>query len=1165
MRKFYISLLCLLLCNAVQATVFTVVSPLDNPNPGTLRWALQQAAANGTTTQDTIVFAIPSVAQNTHVIVLNSELPFLTSNLVIDGTTQAGTPFGLGDSKIAITPAVFQNCKRGFVIKDASNVEIYGFLFAGFINSNPTVNETYSDAIYMFNVTNVRIGRFTKGNSFTGDFWAIRHEAVPSDPRNPPPVGMGSNIIIQSNTIGKNQTGRVLSSEGVVNGISLFDCNNVTIGGQTDEENTFMVFLNGIRVGLKATNITDTSIVKILGNKFDPATSTPPLPIQLPILGIEVNDNDVAAPGLHLTEISNNDIEKYTTGITLGGLKHPFIIANNIINLDRRNNLFPSSLGIGIAGCDSGKIGGINAANFIHDIKNFGITVASSKYITISRNVIYCTPKGILITSPSTVIPQITDLIIDVNQVAIGKTCNNCKVEVFNTNACNTEIYNGQTYQATLLADNTGNFSYNGPLSCNTTFTTTSTAGATSEFYTPYQFIMDTTMLVVTDASCGRNNGSITGVRIFSGVNFTWEDMAGNVVGVDTNLVNVGPGFYRLVGIKQNIGCTLATQFFEIKNVQPVIDLSNIQIIQPSDCGGLGSIKNINVLGGPPSIFRYKWTDINNAIVGNSLNLLNVGPGTYKLTVSMISDSTCFTSAGPFVLVNLPAPYIDSSAIQITDATCGKSNGMITGFVIHNQVGSQKFIWKNFQGNVVGNSITLSNVPAGRYKLLYKDDAPCDTLRTGYFIIRNFGLITIDESSKIIRPSGCTVINGSITNIIVTGATSVQWINVLDNSVVGNSPNLGNVPTGDYRLIAYDIVNSCVDSTTIIHIPTTVIQPVSIVNKQIGDETCSSANGFIQVNGISPSIGYTYTWVKNSTDTFSTSLSISHLTAGTYTLIAIDQNGCSQTVFQQIIIDHPAPQLNTRAARIISDTCTQSIGSIRGISITGGEQPFSYKWYDGSNQLVASLPDLVNRGLGDYYFIATDNNGCADTTTVFHINDIIPLIPTPQYDDLYAKRYTSILLKVKNPASGIYHMFEDIGAITQYDQNSTGNFITPILRNDIDYYINLQVGACYSPLTKVHITVIDFSKIFVPNSFTPNNDNLNDIFSIKVFGKITIDYLEIYNRWGKRVFRTKDITQGWDGKTGNSDDPPGAYVWILQGYDVDGSVLNLRGSVLLIR
>lgn len=1153
----------MMLWNVGNATVFTVVSPMDNTNPGTLRWALDQAANNGITTSDTIVFAIPSPAQNTHVIVLNSELPYLTSNLVIDGTSQTGLPFGIGDSKIAITPAVFQNCKRGFVIKDAINVEIYGCLFAGFINSDPTVNETFSDAIYMSNVTNVQIGNVTKGNSFTGNYWAIRHQGIPDDPRNPPPAVIGSNIVIKSNTIGKNQTGRPLTRVGVVNAITLYDCNNVVIGGQTDEENTFMVFLNAIRITLKSVNASDTSKIEITGNKFDPATSVPPLPFPLPMSGIEVNDNPIS-PGLHIVRISNNDIEKYTSGIVLGGLKHPFLITNNIINLDSRNNLFPASLGINIIRCDSGRIGGINASNIIHDIKNYGITETGSKNITITKNSIYCTPKGILITAPATVIPRITDLVIDAALLATGKTCPGCRVEIFNTNSCNSQIYNGETFETNAIADNTGNFTYAGPLSCNTSFTTTAPTLNTSEFYTPYDFIIDTSAIIVHDASCGRNNGSITGLRVFSGVDFSWQDNAGNIVSTDTVLLNVGPGFYRLVATKQNIGCIISTHLYEIKNIQPAIDISAILITQPSDCGGLGSIKNIHVLGGPAFIFRFRWIDQNNIIVGNSLNLLNVGAGSYRLIVNMLSDSTCSVSAGPFDLTSQPAPTIDASGIQITNSTCGKPNGSISGLVVLHPVGVQKFIWKNGSGNVAGNALSLMNVPPGMYKLFYTDDAPCDTIRLGYYNITNSGLIAIDESAKIIHASGCTISNGSVSGIIVTGATTINWISFPGNNVVGNASNLSNVASGDYILTASDNINGCIDSSSVIHVPATSAIAVTLTSTAV-DETCTSANGSINVTNISPGAGYTYKWIRNNIDTIASSLSITHLSAGTYTLIAFDSNGCSQTALQKVLIDHPSPRINTSGQQIKSDTCNQSIGSISGLTITGGTQPLFNSWYTSSNQLISAQLQLYERMAGDYYLIVKDNIGCSDTTSMLHIDNIRPVISTPVYDDIYAKRNTAAVLKVKNTATGIYHIFDGPGAVSPYGQNATGIFTTPILRNDKDYYINLQVGVCYSDLSKLHITVIDNSKIYVPNAFTPNADHLNDLFKITVFGKISIDYFEIYNRWGKLVFRTKDITKGWDGKDGNKESSPGVYIWIMQGYDVDGSVLNLRGSVLLIR
>ena len=1140
-----------------------MISPLDNANPGTLRWALLQCASNGVSEPDTIVFNIPSTLPAARVIQLTSELPFITSNIVIDATTQAGLPWG-PDAKIVITPTNFQNCKRGFVIRDASNIEIYGFLIAGFISSNPVVAERFSDGIFMWNVDNVTIGKIGKGNSFTGDFNAIRHEAIPERDGDPPPPGSGNHIQVQANTIGQNQTGRPLPMVGVVNGVGLFNCSNVLVGGQFDEINKFMVFLSAVRISLRAGNISDSSFIQVLGNTFDPGTSVPALPVVLPILGIEVVETELASPGFHVVTISNNSIQKYTTGITLFKLKHPFLIAHNTIDLDRTRNLFPSSLGIGIAGCDSGLIGGSNNENLIHDIKNYGLSISASKFITMSQNQVYCTPKGIFITAPAIPIPVISSLVINPALSASGKTCINCKIEVFNTDECSSEIYNGKFFEAGIIADNLGNWSYSGTLTCNTSFTTTSTSGTTSAYYTPYEFILDTTLILVTPASCGRNNGAIRGAKIYAGVDFHWEDILGNIVGTDTNLINIGAGFYRLVGVKQNLGCVLTSSFYEVKNIQPVIDLSELLLTQPSDCGGLGSIRNIHVLGGPLNLFSYKWRNGLGIVVGSALDLLNVGPGSYRLRVSMISDTTCFAVAGVFNLVNQPAPTIDSSNVLVTGATCGNANGSISGIVINNVVGNQLFIWKNLSGAIVGYAPTLTNVPAGKYRLIYKDDAPCDTLRTGYYLITNTGKIIINEFNKVITPSGCRVNNGSIRNISVIGANSYSWIRVSDQVIVGNSADLFNIGSGDYRLRVYDTQHGCLDSTTIIHVPNAAMSPLTIGNITKSEETCSGSNGSIILSGISPTSGFNYKWVKNSTDTFSTVINITHLTAGDYTLIAYDANGCNQIVVHQVLINHASPVL-ALSKTISNDTCGQGHGSISNLLYSGGEGPFSYKWFNSSNQIISSQKDLRNVPAGNYYFIVTDLNGCSDSTSMINIRDIQPDINAPVYDDAYVKRNTSYKLVVKNPRSGIYHMFEDPVNQVQYAQNTTGNFTTPVLQTDKDYYMNLQVGACFSQTTKVHIYVIDNARIFAPNSFTPNGDNLNDVFSIKVFGKITIDYFEIYNRWGQLVFRTKDISRGWNGYTGNSLSPAGAYVWIMQGYDIDGSVLTRKGSVLLIR
>src|ERR1700722_19789050 len=85
---------------ALPAT-FYVTSNADN-GPGTLRDAITQAAANGSATTDYIYFNLADQSMAGRTIDLLTELPVLSSNLVIDGTTQPGSPFYTTDARIFV-------------------------------------------------------------------------------------------------------------------------------------------------------------------------------------------------------------------------------------------------------------------------------------------------------------------------------------------------------------------------------------------------------------------------------------------------------------------------------------------------------------------------------------------------------------------------------------------------------------------------------------------------------------------------------------------------------------------------------------------------------------------------------------------------------------------------------------------------------------------------------------------------------------------------------------------------------------------------------------------------------------------------------------------------------------------------------------------------------
>ena len=94
--------------------------------------------------------------------------------------------------------------------------------------------------------------------------------------------------------------------------------------------------------------------------------------------------------------------------------------------------------------------------------------------------------------------------------------------------------------------------------------------------------------------------------------------------------------------------------------------------------------------------------------------------------------------------------------------------------------------------------------------------------------------------------------------------------------------------------------------------------------------------------------------------------------------------------------------------------------------------------------------------------------------------------------------------------------------------------------------------------------------VFIPNAFTPNNDNINDRFYIIGKGVKTVIFLRVYNRWGNLVFEktyfdANNRTLGWDGKINGQDATPGLYNYTTQIICADGGIIPFNGSITLIR
>jgi len=96
-------------------------------------------------------------------------------------------------------------------------------------------------------------------------------------------------------------------------------------------------------------------------------------------------------------------------------------------------------------------------------------------------------------------------------------------------------------------------------------------------------------------------------------------------------------------------------------------------------------------------------------------------------------------------------------------------------------------------------------------------------------------------------------------------------------------------------------------------------------------------------------------------------------------------------------------------------------------------------------------------------------------------------------------------------------------------------------------------------------TVVLTSILVVPNTFTPNNDHINDVFKVKQHQNIVEFHAYIFNRWGQKLYDWTNIDEGWDGTYRGKDVKQGTYFVLVKARGADGETYNIRKDVNLLR
>jgi gliding motility-associated-like protein len=128
-------------------------------------------------------------------------------------------------------------------------------------------------------------------------------------------------------------------------------------------------------------------------------------------------------------------------------------------------------------------------------------------------------------------------------------------------------------------------------------------------------------------------------------------------------------------------------------------------------------------------------------------------------------------------------------------------------------------------------------------------------------------------------------------------------------------------------------------------------------------------------------------------------------------------------------------------------------------------------------------------------------------------------------------------------------------------QNSVNTFTTS---GTYTVVLTASSGPCIATAT-ITIVVNDGLTLEIPNVFTPNGDGSNDLFTIKSTGVKEIS-LQIFNRWGEKLYEFTGPHASWDGLAPNSIKvPEGTYFYFVKATGFDGKVIEKNGTMNLFR
>jgi gliding motility-associated-like protein len=586
----------------------------------------------------------------------------------------------------------------------------------------------------------------------------------------------------------------------------------------------------------------------------------------------------------------------------------------------------------------------------------------------------------------------------------------------------------------------------------------------------------DTVMITVNDATTTSNAGSaktVCGDNATLAANTpgagtgTWTLVSGKGTITSPNSPNstvtglgVGPNVFRWTIANPPCSSTTSTVTITGVGVPSSANAGPDQII----CGGTTASLTANI----PAVGTGKWTLVSGAgtitspnSANTTVTALGVGNNVFRWSVA---NAPCSDATDDITIKRTELPVIDTTNMVITEPSCSKSDGAINGIVV---TASSALTYK--WNTVTYPSADIPNIPAGSYTLVVKDADGC-TSTMGPISVVNPN----PPNTPVVISGGDICMGDSIKVWIQNPLPGViyTWTGPTGNALgTGNAIYINGATLADLgKYSATGSFSGCTGSTGFANVKV-FERPKPVITGKLdicpGESTILSAiNSTAGGNATINEYYWKYNGIKINPSNSST---ITATNPGTYELVILNSNTCSDTSAKVTLKFNAPPVINETLVTIDSSNCSVPTGSITKITATG-VPVLDYTWYAPPSLTPVfnstTTADLKDVPAGTYVLVVKDGNNCKDTSTVFTLKDFhTPSVPGDIGNRAYCDGEALDPITV-NGSGGIYTWYD-----TKMQVIFTGDTYTPTFTKTDTLFINETMNGCTSKFDTVIVVI----------------------------------------------------------------------------------------------